>query len=270
MADYFAVTSTPLPIALHGADGGFAIRKLTERERLALEDRFFAGGTKLPVDREATAVMVPQSQAAGARIEDVGVLVEFALGVLSVSGFQPVSIVAVFREGACSDAIQRVVHADAADPPLFVRRVVKSAASAWLKSFFTARQNAKDKLHITADRFVRYLRGGGSHDALVDLCICLESLVGSETEIAFRFGACLAKISGLKNAEEVHLVLSDLYNLRSKIVHGADFTKAHKKLQPGVVRLRYIARAILTVYVLYMTEHSKDDWQKHLKSSLFV
>jgi len=87
------------------------------------------------------------------------------------------------------------------------------------------------------------------------------------TEISFRFAVCLAKVSA-KDAELVSELLSDLYDLRSKVVHGTDFTKEHKKVLPNTVKLRSASRAILTEYVLYMTAHTKDDWKKHLRSSL--
>ena len=65
------------------------------------------------------------------------------------------------------------------------------------------------------------------------------------------------------------VLLSDLYDLRSKIVHGTEATKEHKKIDPHVERLRYIARQILSTYVLYISEHTRDEWKKHLRSSLF-
>jgi hypothetical protein len=269
MADYCALTANPLPSALCGADGDYSIRTLSDRERLSIEDYFFKKNIKLSLQPETTGVIVPQSQSAGATLEDYAVLIEFALGVLSVSGFQPVSLVATLNEPNCIDAFQRS-YQEKSEPPAFPKKLVKSAASAWVRHFFAARRATKDKLHITADRFVRYLRMDNSRDALVDLCICLESLIDSQTEISFRFALCLAKVSGLKNAEETSDLLSDLYDLRSKVVHGSDFTKEHKKVEPNTVKLRLAARAILSAYVLYLTEHKKEEWKKYLRSSLLA
>ncbi len=81
---------------------------------------------------------------------------------------------------------------------------------------------------------------------------------------------CLAKVSGLKNAEEISELLTDLYDLRSKVVHGSDSTKEHRKVEPNAAKLRLAARAILTAYILFMTEHTKDEWKRHLRSSLFA
>src|SRR5205823_5050921 len=145
----------------------------------------------------------------------------------------------------CSDALQRS-YQETAEPPTFPKKVVKAAASTWVRHFFGARRRTKDKLHITADRFVRYSRMNNSRDALLDLCICLESLIESQTEISFRFATCLAKVTRLKDAEEISDLLSDLYDLRSKVVHGTDSTKEHKKVEPNIAKLRLTARAILT------------------------
>jgi hypothetical protein len=267
MADYYALTGDPLASTLHGTDADYAIRTLSDRERLSIEDYFFKQNIKLSLRHETTAVIVPQNQSANATLEDFAILIEFALGVLSVSGFQAVNIVATLNGSNCTDALQRS-YPEKPQAPTFPKKLVKAAASTWVRHFFAARRETKDKLHITADRFVRYLRMNNTRDALVDLCICLESLIESQTEISFRFAVCLAKASGLKNAAETSDLLSDLYDLRSKVVHGSDFTKEHKKVEPNTVKLRLAARAILTAYVLYLTENKKEDWKKYLRSSL--
>lgn len=269
MADYYALTGNPLPAHLHGADAAYSIRTLSDMERLAIEDYFFNRDVKVTLNPTVTAVVVPYDQSPGTTMDGFAVLVEFALAVLTVSGFEPIVMVAMLNASACTDALQRS-YREKTELPLFAKRVVKSAASAWIRHFFTARRSTKDKLHITADRFVRYSRQDASPDALVDLCICLESLIESQNEISFRFATTLAKITRDKKAQEISDVLADLYDLRSKVVHGADFSKAHNKILPSVARLRLAARSILTIYVLFLTEHTKDEWKKHLSSSLFI
>ncbi len=269
MAEFFALTGTPLPAGLHGTDADFSIRTLTDRERLAIEDYFLKKDDKTELTVATTAVVVPQNQTLGATMKDFGVLIEFALAVLTVSGFQPVTVVAALNDSKCTEALRRPSR-ETAVPAMFPKKVVKAAASTWMRHFFAARRKANDKLHITADRFVRYSRTNDSHDALVDLCICLESLIEVPTEISFRFSTCLAKVTGAKDAEEISNLLLDLYDLRSKVVHGADFIKQHRKIEPNIAKLRLAARTILTAYVLYLTEHTKEDWKKHLRSSLFA
>lgn len=269
MADYYALTSNPLPTPLHGADLECAIRTLSERERLAIEDYFFRNDVKVTLSPTTTAVVLPQDQTASATMEEFAIIVESALAVLTVAGFEPVTIVATLNASTCTDAVQRT-YRETPEAPRFAKKVVKSAASTWVSHFFTARRKTKDKLYITAERFVRYSRQSTSPDALVDLCICLESLIESSTEISFRFATTLAKVTGDKKAQEISDLLSDLYDLRSKVVHGSDCSKAHKKLAPNVTKLRLAARSILTIYVLFLTEHTKDEWKKHLSSSLFA
>jgi uncharacterized protein YutE (UPF0331/DUF86 family) len=127
-------------------------------------------------------------------------------------------------------------------------------------------------MHITADRYVRYARTQHLKDSLLDLCISLESLLDSQTEIAFRFGTCLAKVTGQKGkaAETTAGLLSHLYGLRSKIVHGADPEKELKKIESHLPNLHTIAQVILTKYVLFMSEHSRADWRQHLNALIFA
>jgi uncharacterized protein YutE (UPF0331/DUF86 family) len=155
---------------------------------------------------------------------------------------------------------------------MFAKSVSGKAASAWVRQFFRACGNTRDRMHITADRFVRYSRADNVNDSLMDLCISLESLLDTQTEVSFRFGTCLARVTGEKGkkAEETASLLSDMYDFRSKIVHGADATKQRRKIEPHLPALHKVARAILTKYVLFVSEHSRDDWKQHLHSSLFT
>jgi hypothetical protein len=269
MLDFYALTGTPLPPALHGADAGFAVRALFHSERLAIEDHFFGKNTRLAtLTQKTTAITAPHDHTGNCTLAEFGILTEFALAVLTTRGFHPVSIVAAFNGATCVEGVERPHLAGYTSE--FPKRLLKTAASTWIRHVFQARRKLKDKLHVTADRFVRYSRITNSSDALLDLCICLESLIESQTDISFRFAACLAKITGLDNAAEISDLLSDLYDLRSKIVHGADPAKAHIKIQPHASKIRLVARAALTSYILFLTEHSQEDWKKHLRHSLFM
>lgn len=156
MSEYYALTKTPLPKALQGADGEFSIRTLSDRERLCIEDFFSDREHKISLIPETTAVVVPQDQFTNASLEEFAVLVEFALGVLSVSGFNPITIVATLNASKCNAAVQRSYH-EAVGPPAFPKKLVKAAASTWIRHVFFVRQKVKGNLHITADRFGRYL-----------------------------------------------------------------------------------------------------------------
>jgi hypothetical protein len=269
MSDFYALTALPLPAALHGAEGNCAIRTLADWERLSIEDYFSRKEIKANLDSKTTAVVIPHSLTGNATLRDFALMVEFALGILSVSGFQPVATVAHLNETQCVDAIL-LSYAGKSGPPAFPKKLVRAAASTWLRVFFETRLKINDRLHVTGDRFVRYLGGDGSPDSLVDLCICLESLIEVNTEIAFRFAVCLSKVAGGSETESNSELLADLYDLRSKVVHGGDATKEHRKVKPNAAKLRSAARTILTAYILYVSKHGKDEWKRHLKRSLLV
>lgn len=272
MPDYYvAVTAECLPASLQATDGEFAIRQLSEAERFALEDLLERNDAPLKLDPKGTAVVVPYSHLQRTRLEDFATLVEFGLGILVVAGFQPVAAVAAFTSTGCTEALNRAGRISTS-VPRFSRTVLRSKAAAvtWMRYLFAARQKNRDRLHITADRFVRYLQSTTSSDGLVDLCICLESLIEAENEISFRFCMCLARVTGRSDAEEISDILRDLYSLRSKVVHGSDPSKELKKVGASADALRRAARAILTVYISYLVDNSRDEWKKHLKRSLLA
>jgi hypothetical protein len=78
-------------------------------------------------------------ETANATMEDFAVLVEFALGILTVSGFQPITTVATLNAFSCSDAFQRS-YPETPQPPRFAKKVVKAAASTCVRHFFAARR----------------------------------------------------------------------------------------------------------------------------------
>ena len=47
-------------------------------------------------------------------------------------------------------------------------------------------------------------------------------------------------------------------------------SKMLEKIKPSLAELRKIARTILTSYVLFMSDHSRNEWKEHLHSLLFL
>src|SRR5438034_4365960 len=129
MADFFVLTKDPLPATLHGTHGEYSIRTLADRERISIEDFFSKREIKLSLSPETTAVVIPQSHTSNATLEDIAILIEFGLGVLSISGFAPTTIVAVLNATTCTDALQRA-YQDGAELPKLPKKLVKAAASA--------------------------------------------------------------------------------------------------------------------------------------------
>jgi hypothetical protein len=267
MPDLYALTDAPLPPAVLGDASGCSIRLLSEQERIAIEDHLSPTIGKYVLESGSTALVVPQSRVTHGSLEDFAVVSEFALAVVATEGYQPISAVATFADSKCTKVLLR----NAASQPAakFPRRLTESAASAWFGHVLDAQQKLKGNLHITADRYMRYLKAKESRDGLVDLCISLESLMDSQTEISFRFGICLAKIAKTKDARDTAALLSNLYDLRSKVVHGSDPSKAHSRIESDLKKLRQIARSVLTIYILYLAEHTRADWLEHLRESIF-
>ncbi len=267
---YYAVTKKPLPQATQGAEAEIAIRALAADERFAIEDFFFRKDLKVSLSDHSTAVVIDDSKVEKHPIlEEIAVFAEFGLALLSVTGFEGIEIMAVLNaSGDCVDSFYRPTF-DHAGTATFPQNLTPGTSNIWFRQILSVRKSSKDRLHVTADRFVRYSRVQDTQDALLDLCICLESLLDTTTEISFRFGVCLAKVTGHSDAEELSHLLSDLYSLRSNMVHGADASKVHKKIDPHLSKLRLAARTILTNYLVYLTNHSKEEWKKHLRSSLF-
>jgi hypothetical protein len=272
MTDFYAVTDLSIPEKLHDRDADSCVRFLSAHERLAIEDRFFAAGHRVAISPNTTAVVISQDLLDVKAAEEYCTLSEFALGMLALSGFHSINKIAHFSGGACTYAIQPAARESCGSNPTFGKSINGVATSRWLRQFFVARKNTQGRMHITADRFVRYLRGRDSGDSLTDLCISLESLLDSQTEIKFKFGTSLARLTGKKGQEAIETadVLEDLYDLRSKVVHGDPAAvKLRQKMETKLPKLRIIARAVLTRYVLFMSEHTRSDWKKHLRNVLF-
>ena len=266
--NFYAITSSALPAALQGSEDGYAVRPLKEDERLYVEDFFFRKERRLTVPSGATAVVIDSAKAHNMPLPDFATFIEFGLSLLTVSGFRPVSLAASIGVGGCHDAIMHAFPDDNSSAK-FARGLKPGNSNVWFRTLFRARNNAKDQLHVTANRFVRYSRVQDTPDALLDLCISLESLLDSNTEISFKFSTCLAKLTKGNDAEQLSELLGDLYDLRSKIVHGSDASKAHLKMVPNAAKLRQAARSILTSYILFLNDKTKKEWQAHLRQSLF-
>jgi hypothetical protein len=158
-------------------------------------------------------------------------------------------------------------------PPSFTTGLIGDAAAQWLYRCSAAKGKHPDRFRIAAGRYVRFARFQNPADALLDLCIALESLLDSQTEIAFRFTLTFVKLLKLKDgpARRTAELLSDLYALRSKLAHGdpaAD--KLLVKLLKTFPELRDIARRILVAYVLFIGDDDRDKWKGHLQSLIYA
>ncbi len=273
MPELYVIPDIPLPEQLHGTYLGFALRRLSGAELVAIEDQFFRKGQERRLKEGLSTVVLPDVRLDPSVINESTVLAEFALSLLASSGHALVSMVAAFNQDMCCYVSSTSGLQTTSPQPEFVQTVNGSAAAQWLRRCSLAKERLRDRLHITASRFVRYAQSSETTEALLDLCICLESLFDSQTEIAFRFAVCLTKLLGEKGAraEQISALFSELYDLRSKVVHGDPKAAAVlRRIQPHFLTLRRLARRALTIYVLYLSEHSRQDWQSHLKTIVFA
>lgn len=127
---------------------------------------------------------------------------------------------------------------------------------------------AKDKaLQITFERFLLALSRPERESQVVDLAICLESLLPFENEISFRFalyGALFSEKEADKK-KEIYKTLKDLYATRSKIVHGSgDAQKYLTKLDDRWDALFDVAKFSILYKLTFLSTNTLAEWKDHL------
>jgi hypothetical protein len=239
MPDLSLITRHPLPKRLEGGFSHFSLGPLPKQQLLSIEDRFFECGQRVQLQEDSSAVVLPDVAPDDWAVQRAVTLSEFSLSVLTVSGHVSFTVAAVFSGGTCTKAT--TLAAGEVATPEFIETISGAGAAQWLRRCSFAQKELNDRLHTTARRFVRFARSGGDADGLLDLCISLESLLDSQTEVSFRFGVSLAKAAGGKGAtaREMAELLSQLYDFRSKLVHGDPAaSKLLTKLEPKLPALR--------------------------------
>jgi hypothetical protein len=271
MADLYLITSQEYPQRMIGSFQGYVIRPSEQRDIIAIEDRLHhQTGGNLQVPGQ-TLVILPDANLSKFLLEEQVTLAEFGMYVLTTSGAINFQYAATFSGPTCTQ-VWGLKEQKGADPA-FTDTMGGESATKWLARCVLARSKLKSRFHITADRYVRYERAEIVSDGLLDLCICLESTLDAQTEIAFKFSIMLGRLAGGRgeDGDRVARVLQKLYELRSKIAHGdPEAAKALEKLQPELPELRRIARRIVTEYVLFTGDKTREEWRDHLRSTLFA
>jgi hypothetical protein len=274
MIELHAITPNIIPKRLLGYEiAGYALRPLSRSEGVAIEDRFFIQGNEEKVIQATStnSLIIPDATNDPVRIDELATLAEFSLSLLAIGGHPSFSVIALFNDGACIFA-KRLAREEPTKIQ-FPSRLSSKGLCQWLQRCALAQKRSGDRMHVTASRYVRYARANQVSDALLDLSISLESLLESQTEISFKFGACLAKVTGERgsSANDMARLLSELYDVRSKLAHGDPrATKLLKQIEPKLPDIRRVARRILITYVLFLSQNSQKDWSVHLRNSLFA
>ena len=272
MPDILLVTPSQIPRRLHSVSEGYSLRPLTKQEATSLEDRLFRQGMPVELPRPSSVVSFPSVHIGHNSLNEYATLAEFALALLTSEGHALVTFASAFSEAECTRALPIPSPASPPAPIAFPRRLTRIGTTQWLRACHNAHRSATRKFEVTESRFLRFLRGIDPGDSLLDLCISLESLLTVQTEIAFRFSVLLAHVPGDRGAlaRDSSALLADLYELRSKIVHGDPAaSKVLARLGPNQASLKDLARRILVAYVLFMSEHSSDQWGTHVRAILF-
>jgi hypothetical protein len=269
MPELYLVTEGAMPETVYGSYSRFSLEKLSKPQLLKIEDRLYKDGYSITIPVNSSLVVVPDVNEPS--IEATIVSTEFALALLTVSGHPSFRFVSAFSGSRCIRA--QILPERFFPAPVFLDTAGGNAAAQWLSRCMLSRANLKDRFHITALRYLRFATSKNDADKLLDLCICLESLLDSQTEVSFRFGVSLAKVCIQSGAEAMEManLLSELYDIRSKLAHGDPAAaKLIKKLEPKLPRLRHLANRILIIYVLYTSKHTRAEWKEHLRKSLFT
>lgn len=269
----YIVTRFAVPKELHGTESGFAIRPLSVTEVVAIEDQFHHQGEERRIPKGSIAFILPDVPDDSTGISDFVTMVEFACSIVALTGHPSFLAVGIFSKGTCTQ-VHHIPRSTSDSPDIsFVSTLNASGMLQWLRRCLQAQKNLKDRLHITANRFVRFVKSEKIDDALMDLCISLESLLDHQTELSFRFSICLARVIGAKGvqAENIAALLSELYDVRSKLAHGdPSALKLLRKLEPRISQLNALAKEIMTTYVLFLSEHTREEWKANIHKSLYT
>lgn len=273
MARLFVVSEHEFPMTLRGSHLGYELRTLQQDELVSIEDQFFKQDEERILPKNANVAIFPNMTVTPDTIPELRTLAEFAMSLLTTEGYPSFNIVAAFENDYCESVTGLATGHDYIVPPKFITSIDGHVAAQWLRKCALAQKTLKARMHITANRYVRYARSTNLSDRLLDLCISLESLIDSQTEVSFRFGVCLAKVVGDKAeaASTNAKLLSDLYTIRSKLAHGdPNAAQLLVKFEPKLHELHKLVTRILTTFVFFMSDHSLKEWKEHVHKSIFM
>lgn len=123
---------------------------------------------------------------------------------------------------------------------------------------------------LSLDRFSSALHRVQTLDKIIDITICLESLIDGTTELKNRFSLYNAWIAESDPARrhDCFELLGLLYNARSAVVHGITISEKEykKKIDPISEKWEEIIKITenaLGYYLLYIFQNGVEDWYKH-------
>lgn len=276
MSDLYLLLNAPIPDNLKGGFLNNFVVQLPSDYYISIEDKLFQDTNEqltIPTNN-TTAVCLKNNNTPQEQIDESVRLIEFSLALASKSNYIPVYASAVFAGDVCKHVKLYPSYYLPITPKVdFPDRLNGHALAQWISVCLESQKRLGNRMHVTVDRYLRYIRNTEDADGLLDLCISLESLIDAQTEISFRFSTCLAKVTGAKGERAVELagLLSKLYDVRSKIVHGDPKAKGvSKKLYTNKEKLANLAREIMVKYVSFTSEKPIKEWKIFLQTALFT
>jgi hypothetical protein len=148
-------------------------------------------------------------------------------------------------------------------------QIAKGTDLSYCPELFNAVSHALTKhsaLRITISRFNSAIGRTSEDDKLIDLCIALESIFDSRTEISFQF-ALYNSILAESDAEKrvgIFKTLRNLYTERSNIVHGTKGTDPAWLADKWADLLR-ITKASILRKIEFLRDGEHKDWKDYLE-----
>ncbi|MBN8816574.1 MAG: hypothetical protein J0J06_14150 [Sphingomonas sp.] len=121
-------------------------------------------------------------------------------------------------------------------------------------------------LRLTVNRLNSAIGRSAIDEKIIDLCIALESVFQSQTEISFQFALYNSLLSeGDKyKRREVFALLKKLYGQRSNIVHG-NKDADEKWCEDNLPRLLSIAKTSVLQKIEFLANKTHDEWKANLE-----
>ena len=129
-------------------------------------------------------------------------------------------------------------------------------------------------LSIALERFNSCLIRTDLREKIIDATIALEHIVPNYTEISFRLALYNSFLVAATKEEryEAFKLLKKLYDVRSKIIHGAMTKESYKNYAEVEDKwneiIKYI-QSILLYFMIFIAEKSYKEWDQHLQRLIF-
>lgn len=255
-----------IPVALSDT---VSLRRIRDDDLSAITSRSQADSTPILGRSYTITVDDFDVQMTDSQVYSMMVAASFCLNVFSESG--PISLGKMFVTKTVRTTTLQSSKKIAGSSPYQKSdfSIPKGTPFAEIKALFEATVCAlknKDSLIITIARFNSAVSRDLTDEKLIDLCIALESIFDSNTEISFQFALFNTILSEKEPDErmETFNMLKKFYSQRSTVVHGSgkpDEAWITQKWDQMVS----IAKAAIIRKIWFFEGDAAGDWNQYLK-----